>query len=136
MATLTLSNEERQKIIDDVKLLTEDQVNYELDNRLAKVTETVEIDTSISDKELLCYMRCIEAEQVKNKDALKDLIIKIDPKTDEAIIDYSMQPPQFQRIRRITGYLVGTVERFNNAKRQEEHDRLKHTDKNGNSFLR
>lgn len=33
----------------------------------------------------------------------------------------------FQRIRRITGYLVGTVERFNNAKRAEERDRVKHS---------
>lgn len=33
----------------------------------------------------------------------------------------------FDRIRRITGYLVGTIDRFNNAKRAEEHDRVKHT---------
>ena len=33
----------------------------------------------------------------------------------------------FERIRRITGYLVGTVDRFNNAKQAEEHDRVKHT---------
>ena len=33
----------------------------------------------------------------------------------------------FERIRRITGYLVGTLDRFNNAKRAEEHDRVKHT---------
>lgn len=32
----------------------------------------------------------------------------------------------FQRIRRITGYLVGTLDRFNNAKRAEERDRIKH----------
>ncbi|MCL1829193.1 MAG: anaerobic ribonucleoside triphosphate reductase [Oscillospiraceae bacterium] len=32
----------------------------------------------------------------------------------------------FERIRRITGYLVGTLDRFNNAKRAEEHDRIKH----------
>ena len=32
----------------------------------------------------------------------------------------------FERIRRITGYLVGTTERFNNGKRAEEHDRVKH----------
>lgn len=32
----------------------------------------------------------------------------------------------FDRIRRITGYLVGTVERFNNAKRAEVNDRVKH----------
>lgn len=33
---------------------------------------------------------------------------------------------RFERIRRITGYLVGTLDRFNNAKREEEHDRVKH----------
>lgn len=33
----------------------------------------------------------------------------------------------FHRIRRITGYLVGTVDRFNNGKRAEEHDRVKHS---------
>ncbi|MEG2260981.1 MAG: anaerobic ribonucleoside triphosphate reductase [Raoultibacter sp.] len=32
----------------------------------------------------------------------------------------------FDRIRRITGYLVGTLDRFNDAKRAEEHDRVKH----------
>lgn len=34
---------------------------------------------------------------------------------------------KFDRIRRITGYLVGTTDRFNNAKRAEERDRVKHT---------
>ena len=33
----------------------------------------------------------------------------------------------FERIRRITGYLDGTVERFNDGKRAEEKDRVKHT---------
>lgn len=32
----------------------------------------------------------------------------------------------FERTRRITGYLVGTLDRFNNAKRSEEKDRVKH----------
>ena len=32
----------------------------------------------------------------------------------------------FERIRRITGYLVGTMDKWNNAKRAEEHDRVKH----------
>ncbi len=34
---------------------------------------------------------------------------------------------KFERIRRITGYLVGTVDRFNNAKRAEERDRVNHS---------
>ncbi len=33
---------------------------------------------------------------------------------------------RFKRYRRITGYLVGTLERFNNAKLAEVHDRVKH----------
>ena len=32
----------------------------------------------------------------------------------------------FERLRRITGYLVGSLERWNDAKRAEEHDRVKH----------
>lgn len=32
----------------------------------------------------------------------------------------------FERIRRITGYLVGGLDRFNDAKRAEERDRVKH----------
>ena len=33
---------------------------------------------------------------------------------------------KFERIRRITGYLVGTLDRFNDAKAAEERDRVKH----------
>ena len=32
----------------------------------------------------------------------------------------------FERIRRITGYLVGSLDRFNSAKRKEVNDRVKH----------
>ena len=32
----------------------------------------------------------------------------------------------FERIRRITGYLVGTMTKWNDAKLAEEHDRVKH----------
>jgi hypothetical protein len=33
---------------------------------------------------------------------------------------------KFERIRRVTGYLVGTLDRFNDAKRAEVQDRVKH----------
>ena len=33
----------------------------------------------------------------------------------------------FERIRRITGYLVGTMDRWNDAKKEELHDRVKHS---------
>ncbi len=33
---------------------------------------------------------------------------------------------EFERIRRITGYLVGSMDKWNDAKKAEEHDRVKH----------
>lgn len=48
---------------------------------------------------------------------------QITPVTDKRLVGIGVK---FERIRRITGYLVGTVERFNDAKRKELADRLKH----------
>ena len=47
---------------------------------------------------------------------------------DDGYVDatYHMHPVPFERVRRITGYLVGTLDRFNDAKRAEERDRVKH----------
>ena len=39
---------------------------------------------------------------------------------------YVLEQVPFERIRRITGYLVGTMDRWNDAKRAEERDRVKH----------
>ena len=40
------------------------------------------------------------------------------------------QGVRFERIRRITGYLVGSLDRFNDGKRAEERDRVKHISMN------
>ncbi|MEG1441350.1 MAG: anaerobic ribonucleoside-triphosphate reductase [Oscillospiraceae bacterium] len=47
---------------------------------------------------------------------------------DDGYIDanYTLNAIPVERIRRITGYLVGTVDRFNDAKRAEVRDRVKH----------
>ena len=50
--------------------------------------------------------------------------IRVDGDYVELAYDFGRTP--FQRIRRITGYLVGTLDRFNNGKRAEERDRVKH----------
>lgn len=55
---------------------------------------------------------------------IKGIDIKVDG--DYVDIDYTFEPVKFDRIRRITGYLVGTTDRFNNAKRAEVQDRVKH----------
>ena len=45
---------------------------------------------------------------------------------DTSTVKARGQGVPFERVRRITGYLVGTLKRFNNAKRAEERDRVKH----------
>ena len=57
---------------------------------------------------------------------LKNIFVEIDG--DDAVLYYNVNVPQenFERIRRITGYLVGTLDRFNDAKAAEERERVKH----------
>jgi len=57
-------------------------------------------------------------------DRLEGMSIHVDGEFVD--LRYHLTPVPFQRIRRITGYLVGTLDRFNDAKRSEEHDRVKH----------
>ena len=52
--------------------------------------------------------------------------IVLKPEGDYVDIEMFDDPPPFERIRRITGYLVGTLDRFNDAKLAEEADRVKH----------
>ena len=68
---------------------------------------------------------CIDMLQDENQDELSQLTIS-PAENGEVNLDYVLQPARFERIRRITGYLVGTIDRWNNAKRAEEHDRVKH----------
>ena len=41
-------------------------------------------------------------------------------------VDYKLQGPKVERIRRITGYLTGSLDSWNDAKQAEEQDRVKH----------
>ena len=56
-----------------------------------------------------------------------EIFIRRTGNPDEYGITPVFEKVPFQRIRRITGYLVGTLDRFNNAKRAEVEDRVKHT---------
>ena len=53
-------------------------------------------------------------------------LIEIELDGDYVNLHYHITPVPFQRIRRITGYLVGTLDRFNDAKRDEVESRVKH----------
>ena len=56
-----------------------------------------------------------------------EIFIRSTDKPEEYGITPVFEKVPFQRIRRITGYLVGDLGRFNNAKRAEVLDRVKHT---------
>ena len=81
------------------------------------------IGTQIPQEEINAY---IEHGKQKYPDkVIKEMTIKVDG--DFVDLKYDFDDVPFDRIRRITGYLVGTTDRFNNAKRSEERDRVKHT---------
>lgn len=65
-------------------------------------------------------------ERAIDKYGQEPLSMSIAVDGDYVDISYDFGSVPFQRIRRITGYLVGTLDRFNNAKRAEERDRVKH----------
>ena len=64
--------------------------------------------------------------QTRINATLKEITVKLceDGKVD---VTYNAQGESFERIRRITGYLVGTTKRWNDSKQAEERDRVKHT---------
>lgn len=69
-------------------------------------------------------VRMMEEEEGRK---VKELYIRRTENADEYGITPVFEAVPFQRLRRITGYLVGDVSRFNDAKRAEERDRVKHT---------
>ena len=72
-------------------------------------------------KEAQAYVDYLE-EKYNRK--LKTLDVNIDG--DYADLNYTFSNVPFERIRRITGYLVGTMDYWNDAKAAEEGDRVKH----------
>ena len=64
------------------------------------------------------------AQKLYPEKTIQTIDLKIDG--DFVDVDYHFADVPFQRIRRITGYLVGTLDRFNDAKRAEVSDRVKH----------
>lgn len=54
------------------------------------------------------------------------LSVLVDFDGDDAMLTYEMPPVPFERIRRITGYLVGSTDRWNSAKAHELADRVAH----------
>ena len=63
----------------------------------------------------------------KYGESLREVTLRPDPDDNSYICMACKVDEPFERIRRITGYLVGTLDSFNDAKKAEEHDRVKHS---------
>lgn len=77
--------------------------------------------TGVSEAAIRNYIAQVES---KIHEPIHKLTIK--PEDGKIRLEWERYPPKFERIRRITGYLVGTIDRWNNAKKMEERERVKH----------
>lgn len=78
--------------------------------------------STIPDEEIAAYKKYIR-EKYPN-DIIDEIILEFEG--EDVKIETHKHSVPFNRIRRITGYLVGTLDRFNNGKLAEERDRVKH----------
>lgn len=79
-------------------------------------------DARVSEREIRAY---IDRGNTQHPNSLvTGLALEVDGQ--DVGIHYELAPVPFDRIRRITGYLVGTMDRWNDAKTAEEADRVKH----------
>lgn len=79
---------------------------------------------TVPEKEILQYIKRCRDKYTNNAIKIEKINLNFDG--DKVEITTTFKSVPFERIRRITGYLVGTLERFNNAKRAEVEDRVKH----------
>ena len=93
-------------IIDGIKITAE---NFSFD------------DPPPAHDELKNYVAYVKA-RVPNVESIRVVLC------EDGCVDlkYVVHEIPFERIRRITGYLVGTIDRWNDAKQSEERDRVKH----------
>ena len=80
------------------------------------------IKTNTTEQETQAYIDYLEHKYGRK---LQEVNVVIDGEYVD--LDFRFEPQPFERIRRITGYLVGSMEHWNGAKTAEEHDRVKHS---------
>ncbi len=79
----------------------------------------------LPEEEIAAYVERGRELHSKN---ITEVIATLDPNDSDMIdLEYKWVEHPFHRLRRITGYLVGNLGRWNNGKRAEERDRVKHS---------
>lgn len=85
-------------------------------------TVLVESNEELTQELLEAYVQMLKAEH--SNEVIEKIELNFNGDNVAAVT--TVAPHKFDKIRRITGYLVGTVDRFNDGKKAEEHDRVKH----------
>ena len=85
---------------------------------------TIQKPEAMTDKEVQSYVDYLQEKYCRKLQELKIEMDENDP--DYVGLTYTFSHVPFERIRRITGYLVGTMDNWNDAKTAEEADRVKH----------
>lgn len=85
----------------------------------------VNSELELTKKEAQKYVTMVKKNVDKNALVTDLNILKAD-NDEEVILDYKVHQAKFERIRRITGYLSGTTDSWNDAKKAELNDRVKH----------
>lgn len=93
-----------------------------IDDVEVRIEYATEETLPISEEEIRAYIQ--RGNLRKPNSTVSGLNLLLDGSDVE--ITYEYEPIPFERIRRITGYLVGTMDRWNDAKTAEESDRVKH----------
>ena len=102
-----------------------------VDGVAVTVTYAHDDDAPVGDAEVRAYIDRGNGQHPNS--TVTGLVLEVDG--EDVGIRYELAPVPFDRIRRITGYLVGTMDRWNDAKTSEEADRVKHgLSRNDRSF--
>ena len=102
---------------------------------LKRFTKSLNKYAKISDKEIKEAMKDFDQYETMHVSCLVEAGMKLigeksgDAAMKEYFTDHAewFEEGKFERLRRITGYLVGTLDRWNDAKKAEEKARVKHS---------
>ena len=104
--------------------------NFDLKRFLASLSKYAKVDEKDAKKVLADFDQYETMHVSCLVEAGTRLLNKVDEKAaDTYLNDHAswFDEGKFERLRRITGYLVGTLDRWNDAKKAEEHARVKHS---------
>ena len=101
---------------------------------LARFKKSLEKYGKVSDKDIKAALKEFDQYETMHVSCLVEAGMKLlnDKKGEQVAKEYFdahseyFDEGKFERLRRITGYLVGTLDRWNDAKKAEEHARVKH----------